>query len=121
MRASTMLRMGDPFAESITGIGLMRPRLQSLIHYAEKDDAKLNYGLFPYRPDRGCNAADARLRRVFENARPLGSPADVHDLRPRGLLRFFEEQTRDETFPFEPASHHEVDRAGRPMGLVLPG
>src|SRR5579863_3717022 len=80
--------------------------------------AKLSYALFPSRPDRGCQTTHARLRGVFENARYLGPPSPVYDLRPRGLLRFFKEQTCNQTFPRDQTSHHEVDRTGRRLGVV---
>jgi hypothetical protein len=51
----------------------------------------------------------------------VGALADVPALRTRGVLRFVEEQARDETFPFDGASHHALDWAGRVLEVVLCG
>ena len=49
-------------------------------------------------PDPAGNSAHERMRGVSEDGRPLGAPAPVHDLRSRRMLRFVEEQARDEAF-----------------------
>ena len=60
-----------------------------------------------------------RLRRMSEDGRHLGPPAPVPHLRPRRLLRFFQEQTRHQTLSRHQASHREIVRARRRLGLVL--
>ena len=46
---------------------------------------------------------------LSQTGRHLGSPEAMHDMRPGGLLRFFEEQARDKALPLREAPDHEVD------------
>src|SRR5271156_2469290 len=66
------------------------------------------------------NASDpSGVRGVFEDGRHLGSLAALFGVRARGVLRFVQEQTCDETFSRHEACDHEVVRAWRGLGLVL--
>ena len=51
--------------------------------------------------------------------RQLGAFALVRNLRPRRLLRFVKEQTRDQTFRGDESLRNQIVRAGRRMGLLL--
>jgi hypothetical protein len=62
-----------------------------------------------------------RLRGVFENWEPVAAPAFVRNVRARRLLRFEPEQTRDQAFSFDRTPDHQILRAGRTVGLLLPG
>src|SRR5690349_8009138 len=62
----------------------------------------------PSGRDPECDAAHEGVRRVFEDGRSLGAPAPVHELRPRGLLRFVEEQTRDEALSPDEAPDYAI-------------
>src|SRR4051794_28759239 len=49
----------------------------------------------------------------------MGPSAALHVVRPRGLLRRFAEQARDEPLPQVAAPHHPIVRARRRLGLLL--
>src|SRR3954467_11035014 len=49
----------------------------------------------------------------------MGPSAALHVVRPRGLLRRFAEQARDEPLPQVAAPHHPIVRARRGLGLLL--
>ena len=51
----------------------------------------------------------------------MGSPAPVYVLRPRGMLRLVEEQTRDQALSSIEASDHSLDRTRRDVDVVLRG
>ena len=51
--------------------------------------------------------------------RPLGSVAALPLVWARGLLRFFQEQTRHPAFSPNAAPHHQVVPAGRSLDVVL--
>src|SRR5436190_19954066 len=53
--------------------------------------------------------------------RGLGHPAPVPDVRPRRLLRQLAGPARDEALPRQRPSRHPLVRAGRGLGLLLPG
>src|SRR5450755_2946172 len=55
--------------------------------------------LYSSGPDSRRKAQNQRLRRMFEDRRHLGASAPVQNMRPRGLLRYIEEQARDQAFP----------------------
>jgi hypothetical protein len=66
-------------------------------------------------------AAFEGLRRVPENGRQLGPFAVVPGVRARGMLRFFEEQTRYKAFSRFETSGCAITGAGRTMDVVLRG
>jgi hypothetical protein len=70
--------------------------------------AKLSHDLFSPESDQGRKAADAWLRGMPENARHLGPSAAVYGMRPRRVLRFIEEQARDEAFSRDETPHHQI-------------
>src|SRR3954467_2994821 len=53
--------------------------------------------------------------------RRLGPPAPVPDVRPHRLLRQLAGPARDEALPRQRSSRHSLVRAGRGLGLLLPG
>src|SRR5579859_391479 len=75
--------------------------------------------LYPYGSNSSPETKAAGLRRVSQDGRQLGALAPVRDLRPRRLLRFFQEQACHQTFSRHQASYCEVHRAGRRLVLVL--
>jgi hypothetical protein len=75
------------------------------------------FALQPPRVRGHGHAEQPRLRRVHGDARHVGAPPPVPDLRPRRLLRRLEKQACDEALPFDAASHHHVARARRRLEL----
>ena len=49
----------------------------------------------------------------------VGAFADVHDMRPRRLLRFEPAPTRQRTLPRDRSPRHALGRAGRGLAMVL--
>ena len=76
-------------------------------------------GLRPSRPDQGRGTDRRRLPGMRRPRRLLDAPAHVHELRPRRLLRRFEEQACHGPFRGHRPSGDPLDREGRALALVL--
>ncbi|CAN5759399.1 hypothetical protein BH24GEM1_BH24GEM1_12400 [soil metagenome] len=77
-----------------------------------------DYDLSP-RPPGASGTTRQGMRGVPRDRRPLGPPAPLPQLRPRGLLRQLLGQARHAALPCLPAPRRPVVRARRGLGLVL--
>src|SRR5262245_30789495 len=68
-----------------------------------------SHALFSSRPDPTHQHGQTRLRRLREDRRYLGPSAPVPGVRPCGLLRFLEKQTRDKTLSPQQAPSDSLD------------
>ena len=81
---------------------------------------KYHAPMSPLRPARSTPAPHpGGLRAVPGPRRPLGAPADVPGVRPRGLLRFLPRQARHRPLPQHGPSRGAQLRAWGALGMVL--
>src|SRR5215472_2934927 len=80
-----------------------------------------SHALLSSQSDPTHQHGQTRLRRLREDRRYLGPFASLPGVRTRGLLRFLEEQARDQTLSPQQTPSDSIDRAGRILGLVLCG
>src|SRR5260370_32077274 len=86
-----------------------------------RKEGRDEHRLFASGSDPRKHHGQARMRGMLEDRRFVGTPAPVHGVWARGLLRLLEKQARDETLSPDPAPADPVDRARRKLGLVLRG
>ena len=73
----------------------------------------------PSRYDPRRDAECERMRGVLEDGQPLGASADVRGVRPRRVLRFLNQQARDQTLSRNEPPDHHLARTRRALEVLL--